>query len=98
MEKPRFEHDCSSCQFLGQFTYEPPREMRERMVDLYYCAGCEADMGGTILVRDGDAPHEYGSMPVCIIRGWLADERARKTFATLTEAYIEGLKRMEERR
>lgn len=55
LEAPIFAHDCDECLFLG----------RVDGGDAYVC-----DKQGyrTLLLRDGDSPHEYQSYPIGMLR------------------------------
>jgi hypothetical protein len=55
LAKPKHQHDCKACSFLGQFVTEG------QTLDLYHC-----EQGGimpTLLYRHGDKGSEYGTMP-----------------------------------
>lgn len=58
MTKPRFEHDCLQCVFLGPIDLEglPP-------FDGYYCQRTPV-LGGTLILRQSSDPSDYGSLPV----------------------------------
>jgi hypothetical protein len=47
----RFEHDCSTCQFLGQ----------AGEFDMYWCPKCDE---GSLIARYGSAGPEYASTPL----------------------------------
>jgi len=49
--KPRFDHDCSGCMYLGNY----------KEFDVYYCRDSGA---GSIILRFGDEAPEYASSPV----------------------------------
>jgi hypothetical protein len=50
--KPRYRHDCSNCEFLGQFEYEAVN------YDLYFCGGhCRC----TVIARRSSDPSDYAS-------------------------------------
>lgn len=97
-EQPYFEHDCERCVFLGKHTYHAPHctEKHEEYtilttVDLYYCPGCENDMGGSLIARFQSEGSEYASMPASL----LLRERKRMTAQPSTHgpAMLEALDR-----
>ena len=47
----RFKHDCEDCRFVGQFD-------REYTADGYVCTVTKS-----IILRHGDDPSDYGSVP-----------------------------------
>lgn len=49
--KPRFKHDCDSCDFLGQYNG----------YDLYFCARADSSMGGSVIARYGNDGSNYAS-------------------------------------
>ena len=53
-EKPRYEHDCNTCVFLGQW----------KEYDLYYCSG-----EPTVVARWSDEGGDYNSGIVFAERG-----------------------------
>lgn len=60
MSKPKYQHDCQACIFLGNAT------LNGVDYDLYvheYSSGAEP----SIIYRDGDEGHEYGSSPISYI-------------------------------
>jgi len=54
--KPKFQHDCTLCKFLGHFDGH----------DVYYCSGGTGDYvkRPDIVARISDEGHEYASWPV----------------------------------
>jgi len=52
--KPRFQHDCDKCIFLGHFNEH----------DVYFCPKSN---GGSLLARYGDDGPDYASSPVCCL-------------------------------
>lgn len=63
--KPRFEHDCTSCIFMGS----------DDENDFWFCPRCETDMGGSVIARFSSEGSEYRSAPVSIAQrlsehGW----------------------------
>lgn len=57
--KPKYQHDCAACQFLGQSL------RRGRIYDLYICPSDIA--GATVIARLGDEGPDYLSHPVNVI-------------------------------
>ena len=57
--KPRYEHDCDKCQYLGRYSDEQYDE-----ADLYYC-----DREPTVIVRYADDGPSYSSGMVLADRG-----------------------------
>lgn len=54
--KPRFQHNCEDCIFLGAVSL---RGDHQGYYDLYYCNN--GPFGPTLLARYGDEGHEYAS-------------------------------------
>lgn len=50
-ERPKYEHDCTRCTFLGHST--------DGYADLYHCA--EPHTGPTVVARYGSLGHQYAS-------------------------------------
>jgi hypothetical protein len=50
VEKPRFDHDCGTCIYLGETTVDGTT------FDLYFCM---KGPGKTLIARYGNAGHEY---------------------------------------
>lgn len=65
MRKPRYEHDCNRCDFLGQ--YKDPRSGNE--FDLYYCPQTKEEdiFGGSVIARRSSKGSDYMSMSLLII-------------------------------
>jgi hypothetical protein len=62
-EKPRFEHDCDCCKFLGTLTLPKDNETSKRykttVFDLYFC---KQEIGDeTVISRFGNKGYEYTS-------------------------------------
>lgn len=56
--KPRFEHDCESCQFLGAV------ELKGEQFDAYACfCGMEEDV--SLIIRYGNSPEQNISGMIC---------------------------------
>ncbi len=53
--KPRFSHDCGSCEFKG----------RRGKFDVWFCARCD---GGSWIARYSSIPENYASFPEAIAR------------------------------
>jgi hypothetical protein len=91
-ERPRFEHDCESCVFLGRYTRpvadgtgnrrHPPRDH-----DLYYCAGAHDP---TVIARYGSDGPEYAS-GMEIARAFLTDQPDSELSEALRRAQARGL-------
>jgi len=54
----KFQHDCSGCVPLGEWTGPSPRweDEREETLELYACAG---KFSVSLIARYGDSPEEY---------------------------------------
>ena len=51
-KKPRFEHDCNACVYLGQF----------KKFDCWFCPPHKSDIGGgSLIMRYSSEPSEYAS-------------------------------------
>lgn len=66
--KPRYKHDCSSCEYLGSIDYPAPHYTEPKghyfllkHADLYYCSRCD---GGTVIARFSSEPSYYASSPI----------------------------------
>lgn len=77
--KPRYQHDCSRCQYLGTIHYPAPQYTEAkgdytvmRWADLYYCGNCESDCGGTVIARFSSRGSNYASCPISIIHRSIA--------------------------
>jgi len=57
--KPKFEHNCESCKFLG----------RHKKYDVYLCDSGHQDMR-TLLFRFGNKDSEYKSHPLFVCAGF----------------------------
>ena len=54
-----YEHDCTACVWVGWLSgFE---RAPDKLANVYHCAACD---GGTVLIRYGDRPEQYWSMPV----------------------------------
>lgn len=56
LTKPKYQHDCKACEFLGQVIQEG------HTFDLYFCP-TGGLIGPTLVYRHGDDGPEYGSTP-----------------------------------
>ena len=54
--KPKFQHDCDTCRYLGQSEGE----------DLYACPASFNVLGPTLIVRRSDEGPDYRSVPMAI--------------------------------
>jgi hypothetical protein len=63
--RPRFSHDCDRCCFTGHYIAEG------REVDGWFCAG--AVLGGSIILRYGDGPPDYSSIPLVVAMNCIDD-------------------------
>jgi len=61
MSEPKFQHDCTHCEFLGHYFGH----------DVYLCRHSENSIGPTIIARHGDQGHQYASTPLKIYRDTL---------------------------
>ena len=62
--KPRYEHDCDNCVFLGYSDYVAP-ESGKWEHDLYVCTGSNST---SIIARFSNDGGSYASMPVDILK------------------------------
>ena len=90
--KPRWEHDCQRCQFLGRYDFAGPLSddtTEACQADLYYCEG---SLGGSLIGRMSSRDSDYASTPLSlVIRD---EERMRAQPATHTPAILEALRRV----
>ena len=57
-QKPKFQHDCSNCEYLGTFFD----------LDVYLCRSRSANvLGGSLIARHGDDGPDYASTPICVL-------------------------------
>jgi hypothetical protein len=66
--KPKFQHDCDKCEFLGHYFDH----------DVYVCLpqgfeSCEGATAGSIIARHGDDGPEYASSPLPHFQSQLFD-------------------------
>lgn len=54
---PKFKHDCDSCFYLGS----------NETVDFYYCKKNSMSERGSLIIRLGDNPSDYFSMPLDVV-------------------------------
>lgn len=73
--KPRYQHDCSDCQWLGSIDYPAPHHTKGRgdytvmkHADLYFCLQCAMSIGGTVIARFSSRGSNYASMPVFLVQ------------------------------
>lgn len=96
-QTPYFKHDCSGCEFLGNFGYHAPLSTGETTpmnVDLYVCRGGPSSiLGGTIVARHANEGPEYASMPMDIIKMMIPEIEKTGKHSTYSPALIEGYKR-----
>lgn len=94
---PKYQHDCSRCDFLGSYTYDAPlvKGTEEITVDLWFCGGADAFMGGSLIARaSGDGP-DYSSAPVEIVeRDYLPRAERGEKQCTLGPAIVEAHRRL----
>ena len=58
MPKPKYQHDCNTCIFLGQTLGECYR------VDLYFHPPFDKREKGTVIARFSDEGSDYASCPI----------------------------------
>lgn len=90
--KPRYDHDCPACIYLGPFKYEGPLStgLTETFDDdLWYCPG--TILGPSLIARHGSEGSHYTSMPHDVFVSHEADMRKRP--ATTTPGLLEALDR-----
>ena len=56
-QKPLYQHDCEDCIYLGS----------DEIRDYYFCLGHSANDSGTLIIRLGNYPSDYFSMPVKVL-------------------------------
>lgn len=89
--KPRFQHDCDACQFLGHVYYPGPLITGEsplRHADLYFCKQADAAMGSTVIARFSSKGSDYASTPVRILEGHYLKSAAQGHLSTSGPALI----------
>lgn len=57
-KNPKYKHDCESCYFLGS----------NEIVDFYFCNKHFISKEGSMIIRLGDNPIDYFSMPVDVVK------------------------------
>lgn len=61
-DKPIYKHGCNNCIFICNISH---RLRSSECLDAYFCLG--SMLGGTIVLRHGDEPHEYYSSDLTLI-------------------------------
>ena len=56
-----YQHDCENCVWVG---WTPCRNASNGWGNMYFCQGVAGGRAGTVIIRYGNEPHEYLSMPV----------------------------------
>lgn len=56
-QKPLYRHDCKDCIYLGS----------DEIRDYYFCIEHSAYDSGTLIIRLGNYPSDYFSMPVKVL-------------------------------
>lgn len=71
--KPRYEHDCDGCTYLGTTSFPAPHSTdkeewtKMKVADLYVC-GQRDILGPSIIARMSSEGSDYSSAPASIIR------------------------------
>ncbi len=94
--KPRYDHDCKSCVFLGPYNYDGPLSdgtTEKFYADLWYCpeSFMAPSLGPSLIARHSSEGSDYASMPYDIFVSHEASMRARP--ATHTHGLLEALDR-----
>jgi len=89
--KPKYEHDCSACIFLGSYTYQTIMGSRvyDFDDDLYVCPN--GILGPTLLARHGDSAPDYTSMSSKLLMNH--EDSMRKHLITPMPELLEALDR-----
>lgn len=85
--KPKYQHDCEACTYLGTIIYPSPLADGTAPfsnADLYYCGRRKDIMEGTLVARHSSDGPDYSSVPVSIVGSLLGN----KEMATRTPALI----------
>lgn len=56
-QKPLYKHDCNDCIYLGS----------DEMRDYYFCQERSVLAEGSLVIRLGNSPSDYFSMPVSVL-------------------------------
>lgn len=56
---PKYCHDCIHCLFTGHYVLDGEE------VDGWYC--CRSVLGGSVILRHGDEPSAYSSIPASLV-------------------------------
>lgn len=64
-ESPRYKHDCTVCQYLGQ--YDHKGRYNQGIFDLYVCIREDKPEYISILARHGHDGPQYSSMPLSLL-------------------------------
>lgn len=56
-QKPLYKHDCNDCIYLGS----------DEIRDYYFCKERSLSTEGSLIVRLGNSPSDYFSMPVPVL-------------------------------
>jgi hypothetical protein len=67
-EKPKFQHDCNVCKFLGTVVSDNLTPGKPIEYDLYYCVGGVPGLSGTCLARFGNEGPDYTSSLSSLIK------------------------------
>lgn len=83
VEKPLYKHDCNDCLYLGS----------DEMRDYYFCKKRSFSSEGTLIIRLGDNPQDYFSMPKDVVKSGLASNALAEdtVFAMCYRRYLEYL-------
>lgn len=91
---PKYEHDCTSCEYLGSYTYDAPLvQGTERLTaDLWCCPTCVG--GPSLIARYGSNGPEYASAPISIVeRHFLPRSKSGERMSTMGPAIVEAYHR-----
>lgn len=96
--RPLYEHDCSSCIYLGRNTYQLLAKMEQRAADVYFCQGTKNHIGekACISVRWQQGPQGFSSFPYFVFYLLRYDSETDGN-DTLLKPYLWGLEQAKQR-
>jgi len=79
--KPRFQHDCDNCIFIGHFHNH----------DVHICPH-DSLVGSFVIARYGNDAPDYASAPTCVIKAILEDKESKED--EYVKAFLAGLEKV----
>lgn len=87
--KPKYEHDCSRCRFLGRIEYVAPVSGPVD-ADLYVCVSSDPEtnriFGPTLVARFDNVPGGYASMPEQMFKHAYLEDKSHIGISTVGPA------------